>query len=424
MNIIDIINKKRLNEKLTNEEINYVITNFVNGNIPDYQMSSLLMAICINGMDLDETLYLTDAMINSGDKIDLSDIPGVKVDKHSTGGIGDKVTLVVAPLVSSVGVVVPKMSGRGLGYTGGTIDKLESIEGFTTSLTTEEFIKQVHDIGIVVASQTGNLVPADKKIYALRDVSGTTESIPLIASSIMSKKIASGSNKIVIDLKVGNGALMKNIDDATKLAETMIKIGRSYNVKVVCVLSDMNQPLGNNVGNGLEVVEALEVLKGNVQNDVRELSLTIGSIMVSLAQDISISDSRSKLEESLKNGKALEKFYEFIKYQKGNINNIDVSTKEFSIKSCKTGFVTKIDNYGLGEIARKIGAGRLKKEDKIHYGVGFVLNKKIGDYVLEDEELIKVYLDETDVNINEITECFTIAPSLGEVNPLIYKVIE
>ena len=218
MNIIDIINKKRLNEKLTNEEINYVITNFVNGNIPDYQMSSLLMAICINGMDLDETLYLTDAMINSGDKIDLSDIPGVKVDKHSTGGIGDKVTLVVAPLVSSVGVVVPKMSGRGLGYTGGTIDKLESIEGFTTSLTTEEFIKQVHDIGLVVASQTGNLVPADKKIYALRDVSGTTESITLIASSIMSKKIASGSNKIVIDLKVGNGALMKNIDDATKLA--------------------------------------------------------------------------------------------------------------------------------------------------------------------------------------------------------------
>ena len=424
MNIVDIINKKRKNIELNDEEIKYAIEGYVANKIEDYQMSALLMAICLNGMTDHETAVLTEVMYKSGDIINLDKIKSTKVDKHSTGGVGDKTTLILLPLVASCGVVAPKMSGRGLGFTGGTIDKLESIPGFNTKLDINDFMEQVNEIGVAIASQTGNLVPADKKIYALRDVTGTVESIPLIASSIMSKKLASGADTIVIDLKVGNGALMKNIDDATKLAETMIKIGRSYNVKVVCVLSDMNQPLGNNVGNGLEVVEALEVLKGNVQNDVRELSLTIGSIMVSLAQDISISDSRSKLEESLKNGKALEKFYEFIKYKKGNINNIDVSTKEFSIKSGKTGFVTKIDNYGLGEIARKIGAGRLKKEDKIHYGVGFVLNKKIGDYVLEDEELIKVYLDETDVNINEITECFTIAPSLGEVNPLIYKVIE
>ena len=382
------------------------------------------MAICINGMDMEETLYLTDAMINSGDKIDLSEIEGIKVDKHSTGGIGDKVTLILAPLVASVGVVVPKMSGRGLGHTGGTIDKLESIEGFNVSLTNEEFMKQVKEIGVVVASQTGNLVPADKKIYALRDVSGTVESIPLIASSIMSKKIAGGADKIVIDLKVGNGALIKDLENAKILAETMIKIGRHYNVKVICVLSDMNQPLGKNIGNGLEVMEAIDVLSGKGEKDIKELTLTLGSIMVSLAQNISISESRGKLEDSLNSGKALEKFKEFIKYQNGNIDNIMISDKVFSCKSSKTGFITKIDNYKLGEIVRKIGAGRLTKEDTINYGVGVILNKKVGDYVLQEEEILKVYLENTDLNISEIMECFTIDNSLGKLNPLIYKVIE
>jgi len=424
MNIVDVINKKRLKEKLTKEEINFVIEDFCNGNIKDYQMSSLLMAICINGMDMEETLYLTDAMINSGDKIDLSEIEGIKVDKHSTGGIGDKVTLILAPLVASVGVVVPKMSGRGLGHTGGTIDKLESIEGFNVSLTNEEFMKQVKEIGVVVASQTGNLVPADKKIYALRDVSGTVESIPLIASSIMSKKIAGGADKIVIDLKVGNGALIKDLENAKILAETMIKIGRHYNVKVICVLSDMNQPLGKNIGNGLEVMEAIDVLSGKGEKDIKELTLTLGSIMVSLAQNISISESRGKLEDSLNSGKALEKFKEFVKYQNGNIDNIMISDKVFSCKSSKTGFITKIDNYKLGEIVRKIGAGRLTKEDTINYGVGVILNKKVGDYVLQEEEILKVYLDNTDLNISEIMECFTIDNSLGKLNPLIYKVIE
>ena len=424
MNIVDVINKKRLKEKLTKEEINFVIEDFCNGNIKDYQMSSLLMAICINGMDMEETLYLTDAMINSGDKIDLSEIEGIKVDKHSTGGIGDKVTLILAPLVASVGVVVPKMSGRGLGHTGGTIDKLESIEGFNVSLTNEEFMKQVKEIGVVVASQTGNLVPADKKIYALRDVSGTVESIPLIASSIMSKKIAGGADKIVIDLKVGNGALIKDLENAKILAETMIKIGRHYNVKVICVLSDMNQPLGKNIGNGLEVMEAIDVLSGKGEKDIKELTLTLGSIMVSLAQNISISESRGKLEDSLNSGKALEKFKEFIKYQNGNIDNIMISDKVFSCKSSKTGFITKIDNYKLGEIVRKIGAGRLTKEDTINYGVGVILNKKVGDYVLQEEEILKVYLENTDLNISEIMECFTIDNSLGKLNPLIYKVIE
>ena len=423
MNIVEIINKKRNKKTLTRDEIEYAVMGFINGTIKDYQMSALLMAICINGMEDTEIFELTDIMANSGHRLDLSKVNGVKIDKHSTGGIGDKVTLILAPLVASTGVVVPKMSGRGLGHTGGTIDKLESIEGFKISLTEEEIIKQLNDIQMVVASQTSDLAVADKKMYALRDVTGTVESIPLIASSIMSKKIASGANKLVIDLKVGNGALMKSLDSAKELATIMIKIGRAHNIETVCVITDMNQPLGYNIGNGLEVVEAMDILQNKGNKELTKLVIKLGSLMVSMAKNISLEEAQIEVKNNLENGLAFEKFKSFVKYQGGNIDNIKVSDKVFSIKSPHTGFVKKIDNYHIGEIVRKIGAGRFNKEDTIKYGVGMVLNKKVGDYVIKDEELVKVYLEDTDININEIIECFEISESVGELNPLIYEVL-
>ena len=312
MNILDIINKKRLNSSLSKSEIEYVVRAYLDDTIKDYQMSSLLMAICINGMNQDEINYLTEAMINSGETIDLSNIGGATVDKHSTGGVGDKTTLIVAPIVASLGVKVYKMSGRGLGHTGGTIDKLESIPGFKVDLTKKQFLSQVNKINLSVVSQTANLVPADKKIYALRDVTGTVESIPLIASSIMSKKIALGASNIVIDLKVGSGALIKNLDDATKLANIMINIGKKYKRKVVCLLTNMDIPLGYNVGNSLEIKEAISVLKNEGEENLTNLCVALASHMVSLALEISFDEAREKVINTLKNGDALEKFYEFI----------------------------------------------------------------------------------------------------------------
>ena len=424
MNIIELINKKKNKETLTKDELKFIVDGYLSGDIKDYQMSALLMAICINGMEDVETYNFTDLMLNSGDKIDLSEIKGIKVDKHSTGGVGDKTTLILAPLVASCGVYVPKMSGRSLGHTGGTIDKLESINGFKVDLKREDFIKEVNDIKVAIVSQTGNLVPADKKIYALRDVSGTVESIPLIASSIMSKKLACGANKIVLDVKVGNGALMKNLEDASILADTMIKIGKNNNVEVVCVLTDMSQPLGNAIGNSLEVLESIEVLKGNGPKDLTSLVIKIATIMVSLGKSISYDDALKEVEENLKNGKAYNKFCEMIKYQQGDINNIEVSKRVFSIKSSKTGFVNAINAYELGEITRKIGAGRYSKTDIINHGVGVVLNKKVGDYVLQDEELLKVYLGDKDITVGEILECFEITQKLDEKIPLIHKIIK
>lgn len=423
MNIIDIIENKKNNKELSYEEIKYSIDNFLNGNIKDYQMSSLLMAIVLNGMTDNETINLTKIMIDSGEIIDLSKINGIVVDKHSTGGVGDKTTLVLVPLVASLGVKVAKMSGRGLGHTGGTIDKLESIEGFKVTLTDEQFIDQVNKIGCAVISQTKNIVPADKKLYALRDVTGTTESIPLIASSIMSKKIASGADSIVIDVKVGNGALMKCEEDARKLANLMIKIGKEYNKKVVCVLSNMEEPLGKSIGNGLEVIEAIETLKGNGPADLTELVLTLGSIMVSLSLSISIEEAKEKLKENINNGKALEKFKEFIKAQNGNLENIKIEENKISIKSTKDGFIKKIDAYKLGEIARQIGAGRLNKEDEIDYGVGLVLNKKVGDLLFENEELLKIYTNKKDLEIKKITDSFLIVEEKIEKPKLIIDII-
>ena len=307
-NIIDIITKKKNKEELTYDEINYAITNYLNGTVKDYQMSSLLMAIVLNGMTDEETFNLTKVMLESGDIIDLSNINGEVVDKHSTGGVGDKTTLILAPLLADSGLKVAKMSGRGLGHTGGTIDKLESINGFKVKLDENAFIKQVNDIGLAIISQTANLVPADKKLYALRDVTGTTESIPLIASSIMSKKIASGANHIILDVKVGNGALMKNVEEATALANEMIKIGKKYNKKVICVLTNMEEPLGNTIGNAIEVKEAIDTLQGKGPEDLKKLVITLSSLLIESVENRDVEEIKKELELKLKDGSAYEKF--------------------------------------------------------------------------------------------------------------------
>ncbi|MEG0825947.1 MAG: thymidine phosphorylase [Bacilli bacterium] len=422
--MLNIINKKRLKQELSKEEIDYAINNYVNGTIPDYQMSALLMAICLNGMTDEEVFNLTDAMLKSGDILDLSKLNSLAVDKHSTGGVGDKTTIILAPIVASCGVNVCKMSGRSLGHTGGTIDKLESIPNFTTNLSINEIIKQVNQIGISIVAQTGNLVPADKKLYTLRDVSGTVESIPLIASSIMSKKIASSCLKIVIDLKVGNGALIKTIEDARSLSNLMIKIGKKYNREVICVLTNMDKPLGYTIGNSLEIKESIDFLNGIQAPDLKELIYVLAPLMVSIGKNISFNEALKQVKEKIENKEALNKLYELIKYQKGNIEELKISEKIFSIKSPYTGFIKTIDTLKLGELVRSIGAGRYKKDDIIDYTVGIVLNKNVGDYVLKDEELIKVYLNNLDMSINEVTDCFTISNTLGELKPLIYEVIK
>lgn len=422
MNIIDIIVKKKNKQELTKEELEFAINGYLNNDIKDYQMSSLLMAIVINGMTLEETINLTDIMINSGDIIELSF--DNLVDKHSTGGVGDKTTLILSPLVASVGLKVAKMSGRGLGHTGGTIDKLESIKGFNVNLSEQQFIDEINNIGLSVMSQTGNIAPADKKLYALRDVTGTTESIPLIASSIMSKKIASGSKYIFIDVKVGNGALMKDKESATELANIMVEIGKRYNKKVVCILTNMNTPLGNSIGNGLEVIESIDTLKGNGPKDLEKLVLTIGSIMVSTVKNISLDEAYNMLSDNLHNDKAYQKFEQFVKYQNGDINNIIVSDNIISIKSKEEGFISEIDTEKLGEIVKNIGGGRISKEDSIDYGVGIVMNKKTGDLVFENEEIIKIYVNKKDLKINDVLDCFKISEIAKPKEELIMDIIK
>lgn len=424
MNIIDIIVKKKNKENLSKEEIEFVINGYLDGTILDYQMSAFLMTIVLNGMTFEETYYLTDCMLHSGEVIDLSAVSGNIIDKHSTGGVGDKTTLILAPLLASLDMKVAKMSGRGLGHTGGTIDKLESIEGFKTELTREEFINQVNKIGLSVISQTGNIVPADKKIYALRDVTGTTESIPLIASSIMSKKIASGSNHIIIDLKVGNGALMKTEEDARTLAQYMIEIGKKYNRKVVCVLTNMNEPLGEAIGNGLEVKESIDVLKGKGPKDLKELIVELATVALKMNQEISKDEAKKIIEEKLNNGEAYHKFEEFVAAQNGNINNIAISEKVLMIRSPKEGFVKSIDTFKLGEIVKNLGGGRIHKEDKIDYSVGLVLNKKVGDLVFENEELLKIYHNGGNVTLDAIISCFDIVEEPTKKQSVIIDIID
>ena len=384
-------------------------------NITDFIMSGKYCTIY--------TIISYPKYISPGYLSDLSNINGVKVDKHSTGGVGDKTTLVLLPLVASCGVKVAKMSGRSLGHTGGTIDKLESIPGFKVELDLDTFIDQVNKIGIALASQTGNLVPADKKIYALRDVTNTVSSIPLIASSIMSKKLASGADKIVLDVKVGKGALLENLEDAKTLANYMVHIGNSQGRETVCVLTNMNEPLGNAIGNMVEVEESINTLKGYGPSDLKELVLTLGSIMVSLGLGVSIDEAYKMCVTNLENGKAYQKFIELVETQGGKLELINDS-KKFSIKSNQSGFITKIDTLMLGELVRSLGAGRLHKDDKIDHRVGFILSKKVGDFVLKDEELMKVYLTTKDCRIDDLLKCFTIENDFKEKDKLILEVIK
>lgn len=424
MNIVSIIEKKKDKKPLTCDEINYAVNGYVMGIISDAQMSSLLMAICINGMNMDETYFLTKAMIESGDQIDLSKIPGIKVDKHSTGGVGDKTTLVVAPIVSACGVPVAKLSGRGLGHTGGTIDKLESIKGFRSDLSEEEFIKQVREIGIVDAEQTKEIVPADKKIYALRDVTGTTRSIPLIASSIMSKKIAAGADKIVLDVKTGSGALITDFEESVELAKTMVMLGKKFNKETIALITDMNEPLGSAIGNGLEVEEAIKTLEGNGEKSLVTLSITLAAYMISLGKEIPFEEAKEEAIDALTSKKALNKFKEFVKYQGGDIKSVNVSKKTYDIYANGSGYVKDIDETLLALECLNMGSGRKNKDDVINPGVGMVVKKHIGDYVKKGDALVTVYYDNVKVNDVNVIKSFILSEKKEEGFPLIYTVIK
>lgn len=402
LNIQEIIAKKRDKKKLTEEDIKFFVEEYTKGNIADYQASALVMAIYINGMDDEETTNLALNMAKSGDILDLSDLGNV-VDKHSTGGVGDKVTLILAPIIASLGVPVAKMSGRGLGYTGGTIDKLESIPGYNVNLSEDKFKESVKKIGISLIGQTLNLAPADKKIYALRDATSTTESIPLIASSIMSKKIAAGANKIVLDVTYGSGAFMKTKEKAQKLAEAMMKIGKLAKRETVAVLTPMEQPLGRNVGNTLEVIEAVEALKGNIQEDVKEVVLELGSNMIKLAgKGENLEENKFRMMQNIENGKALEKFKELVKNQGGDTSYIEDTNKFKKAKYIipvrleKEGIVKELKAEEIGKLSVFLGAGRIKKEDKIEIEAGIVLNKKVGDKVEKDDIVAYIHANDED----------------------------
>lgn len=390
--IVDIINKKRLGQELSYHELDVFFNGYLDGNVKDYQMSSLLMAICIQGMSDEEIFSLTKIFIDSGDTLDLSFLPGVTVDKHSTGGIGDKTTLIIAPIVASLGIPVLKMSGRGLGYTGGTIDKLESIPGFRIDLSDEEVMHQVKEIGIVITGQTASLAPMDKKIYALRDVTGTVSSIPLIASSIMSKKIAAGADKILIDIKVGNGALLQTKEEAEKLSELVIKIGKIYQKEVRTIISDMNVPLGYCIGNSLEVLEAIKILHGRERdNNLTKLCLELASEMVCMSKGVSKQDAVDMVLESIQSGIAYQKFLELVQAQHGKIDLLSTSKKVKTIKANRSGVIEDISAIELGKLSVSLGAGRRTMDDSIDYGVGIELLKQVGDSVKKGDELLKIY---------------------------------
>ncbi len=404
MRMVDLIEKKRGGNELSKEEIEYIVTNYTNGKIPDYQVSALLMAIFYQDMTNEEITNLTLAIANSGDVIDLSSLEGIKVDKHSTGGVGDTTTLILAPLVASVGVTVAKMSGRGLGYTGGTLDKLEAIPGFQIELSDEEFVRIVNESKVAVIGQSGNLAPADKKLYALRDVTATVDSLPLIASSIMSKKIAAGADAIVLDVTTGDGAFMKNIEDARRLAKTMTSIGKLANRETVAVISDMSEPLGEAIGNSLEVVEAIETLQGNGPEDLVEMCYALGSQMVVLAGKAKTTDeARTLLQEALESGKALAKFKEMIQNQGGDPAIVEhperILTARYTMElpAKQSGVVSKIVANELGIAAMMLGAGRKTKEEDIDHAVGLKLHKKIGDTVTKGESLLTIYSNDEEI---------------------------
>lgn len=404
MHMYKIIEKKKNKLELTKEEIAFFVNGYVNDEIPDYQMASLLMAIVLNGMTDKEIVALTLSMANSGDKLSWKEN---SVDKHSTGGVGDKTTLIIAPIVSCLGCQVIKMSGRALGYTGGTIDKLESIRGFKVQLDEDTLKQQLEKLNIAIISQTKNIAPADKKIYALRDVTATVESIPLIASSIMSKKIASGAKNLVLDVKVGSGAFMKNITDARLLAKTMVMIGKEAGIKTVAVLSNMDQPLGQNIGNQLEVQEAVSLLNGNGPSDLRELSITLASYMVSITKNINYEEALKLVVEVLQNKKALQKFNDLVSSQGGTLDLDNKAKYQYKVLSNKEGYITKMDTATIGKISGLLGAGRLVKEDKIDYYAGIILNKKINDYVYKGDLLATLYTDKEIDLRNDYLNCLT-----------------
>ncbi len=392
---VDVINKKRLGKELSYKELDFIFNGYLEGSVKDYQMAALLMAICINGMTDEEIYALTKIFIDSGDILDFGDEFGVIVDKHSTGGIGDKTTMVIGPIVASCGVTVVKMSGRGLGYTGGTIDKFESIPGFKVNLSDEKILRQIKKIGLVSSAQTANLTPLDKVVYALRDVTGTVSSVPLIASSIMSKKIAAGADKILIDIKVGKGALIATKEEAKHLSDLMIRIGEFYQREVRCVISDMNTPLGYAIGNSLEVLEAIDVLKGKeYDNPFVDLCIELATDMVSMGKNISKRDAKLKVLDSLNKGHAYQKFLELVKEQGGDLEKMVVSEKRQKIKADRDGVIKKIDALECGKLSVTLGAGRRNKEDKIDHGVGIKLHKLVGEAVKKGDVLATLYVNE------------------------------
>lgn len=432
MHILDIISKKKQGRKLTKEEIYYVVNGYTDGIIPDYQISALLMAIYFKGMDAEETSTLTMAMVESGDQIDLSSIEGIKVDKHSTGGVGDKVSLIVIPLVASLGIPVAKLSGRGLGHTGGTIDKLESIEGFDIGLSMEKFIDNVNRYKMAIAGQTGDLTPADKKLYALRDVTATVDSVPLIASSIMSKKIASGSDAIVLDVKVGNGAFMKTLEEARILAEAMVSIGKGLGRNTVAVLTNMNEPLGREVGNANEVREAIAALKGEAGEDLISVSVTIASYMAVLGKAFEDLETAEKaILENIRNGKAMEQFELLVKIQGGNAEQIrhpetlPTAQIEVPVIARAEGYVHEIRAQEIGTAAMLLGAGRETKEDLIDYASGIHLEKKVGDRVVNGDVLCILLTNREDYQdaYNKALEAYEINEEQPEKIPFILDVI-
>lgn len=422
MNIVDIINKKRLKEELSDEEIKYVIEGFLKDEIKDYQMSSLLMAILLNDMTNEEIYSLTKYMAESGDKLNLDVLGDNVVDKHSTGGVGDKTTLIITPIVASCGVKVAKMSGRGLGHTGGTIDKLESIPGFTVNMNEVAFLNQINTINAAITSQTENIALADKKIYALRDVTGTVESIPLIASSIMSKKIALGTKKLVLDIKVGSGALIKNIEDAKRLSNLMIDIGKHNNMEVVCILTNMNIPLGNNIGNSLEVEESIDILKNNKQGPLRDLCIELSAHMVSLGLNITYEEAKNKVIENLENSNAYNKFIELVTSQNGNIDALPKAKNKYEIKSMTSGYLVNIDAYKLGLLSMSLGAGRKNKEDMLDYSAGIIIHKNINEFVNKEDTIMTLYTNKDITSLDN--SIFQISEERINYNKLIFDIIK
>lgn len=428
----DLISKKKKAESLSKEEIFSMIKLYTKGEIPDYQMSALMMAICFNGMNDEEIFNLTEAMALSGDTVDLSIFGDKSVDKHSTGGVGDKTTLIVAPIVAACGGIVAKMSGRGLGHTGGTVDKLESFEGFKTTLSEEEFVNQVKEIGIAVIGQSGDLAPADKKLYALRDVTCTIDSIPLIASSIMSKKLAAGTKNIVLDVKCGSGAFMRTAEDASKLAEMMVKIGKAHGRNIAAVITNMDLPLGHAIGNVLEVNEAIEVLKGNGPSDLKEICLTLSSIMVMHSCKISLEEAKQKTQEALLSGKAYERFCTWIASQGAdeeyalNPEKFGEAKYQHNIVANTNGYISHCNAEMIGTAAMILGAGRKTAEDKIDILAGIKLYKKTGDMVKKGDVIATLYTEkqETIKTAEEIiNNALTFTQEKVEALPLIYNIV-